>query len=116
MNENGSMIVTFESNRNMAISSTIFPHKNIHKQTWISPCGRIRNQIDHVLADKRIRSNDIDVRRMKGSSAISNHFLVRIKIHFRISVEKQKRNAERKRINRDILKINVIKLYQDRLN
>jgi len=51
-NENGSMLITFASNRNMVLSSTMFPHKNIHKQTWISPCGRIRNQIDHVLSRK----------------------------------------------------------------
>jgi len=37
-NENGSMLVTFASNRNMVISSTMFPHKDIHKPTWISPC------------------------------------------------------------------------------
>lgn len=41
-NENGNMLVTSASNRNMVISSTMFPHKDIHKQTWISPCGWIR--------------------------------------------------------------------------
>jgi len=53
---------------------------------------------------------------MRGISAISDHFLVRVKIHFRISAEKQRRNSGKKRINRDILKTNVVKLYQDRLN
>jgi len=115
-NENGSMLVTFASNRNMVVSSTMFPHKNIHKQTWMSSCGRIGNQIEHVLVDNRIRSNIIDLRSMRGSSALSHHFLVRVKIHFRISVEKQRRNSIKKRIKRDILKTNVVKLYQDRLN
>lgn len=32
-NENGSMLVTFLSYRNMIISSIIFPHKNTKKQT-----------------------------------------------------------------------------------
>jgi len=85
-NEIGSMLVTFASNRNMVVSSTMFPHKNIYKQTWMSPCCRIRNQIDYVLVDNRIRSNVIDVRSMRGSNAISDHFLVRVKIRFRISV------------------------------
>lgn len=115
-NENGSMLVTFASNKNMVVSSTMFPHKNIHKQTWMSPCGRIKNQIDYVLVDNRIRSSVTDIRSMRGSSAISDHFLVRVKIHFRISVEKQRRISGNKRINRDILKTNVVKLYQDRLN
>lgn len=66
----------------------MFHHKKIHKQAWMSPCGRIRNQIDHVIVDNQIRSNIIDVRSMRGSSATSDHFLVRVKIHFRISVEK----------------------------
>jgi len=94
-NENGSMLITFASNRNMVVSSKIFPHKNIHKQTWISPCGKIRNQIDHVLVDNRIRSNIIDVRSMRGSSAISDHFLVRVKILFRISVENREEIPEK---------------------
>lgn len=81
----------------------------------MSPCGRIRNQIDHVLVDNRIRSNVVDVRSMRGSSAISDHFLVRVKIHFRISVEKQRRNSGKNELT-DILKTNVVKLYQDRLN
>lgn len=110
------MLVTFASSKNMVISSAMFPHKDIHKQTWISSCGRIRNQIDHVLVDTRIRSNFIDVRCMRGCSVISDHFLVRVKIHFRISVEKQRRNTGKKRINRDILKTNIIKVYQERLN
>jgi len=59
----------------------------------MSPCGRISNQIDHELVDNRIRSNIIDIRSMRGISAISDHFLVRVKIHFRISVEKQRRNS-----------------------
>lgn len=94
-NENSSMLVTFTSNRNMVVSRTMFPHKNIHKQTWMSPCGRIRKQIDHVLVDNRIRSNVMDVRSMRGSSAISDHFLVRVKIHLRISVENREEIPEK---------------------
>jgi len=110
------MLVTFASNKNMVISSTMFPHKDIHKYTWISPCGWIRNKIYHVLVDTQIRSNVIDVRNMRGCSAISEHFLVRVKIHFRISVEKQRRNTGIKRNNRDMLKTNIRKVYQEKVN
>jgi len=89
-NDNGNKLITFATARNMRISSTMFPHKNIHKQTWISPCGKVRNQIDHVMVDYRIRSSINDVRSMRGSSAVSDHFLVRAKVKFRISVERSK--------------------------
>jgi len=48
-NENDNKLITFAAARNIVISSTMFPHKNILKQTWISLGGRIRNQIDHIV-------------------------------------------------------------------
>jgi len=35
-NANGRRLVSFSMARNMVISSTIFPHKKIHKQTYVS--------------------------------------------------------------------------------
>ncbi|XP_060842503.1 craniofacial development protein 2-like [Rhopalosiphum padi] len=81
-NDNGNKLITFATARNMRISSTMFPHKNIHKQTWISPCGKVRNQIDHVMVDYRIRSSINDVRSMRGSSAVSDHFLAQALLGF----------------------------------
>jgi len=114
-NDNGNKLVTFATARNMIISSTMFPRKNIHKQTWISPCEKLRNQIDHVIVDHRIRSIIHDVRNLKGSSAVSDHFLVRIKVKFRISVERSKRMKCTKRINKEILKRNHAKDYKEKI-
>ncbi|KAF0711198.1 craniofacial development protein 2-like [Aphis craccivora] len=49
---NGTRFVNFATSRDIIISSTYFPRKNIHKQTWISPDGRTCNQIDHLAIDK----------------------------------------------------------------
>jgi len=111
-NDNGNKLITFATARNMRISSTMFPHKNIHKQTWIYPCGKVRNQIDHVLIDYQIRSCINDVRSMRGSSAVSDHFLVRAKIKFRISVERSKIMKCTKKINIEKLKTNHAKKLQ----
>ena len=93
----------------------MFPHKNIHKQTWISPCGRIRNQIDHIVVDRRIRSSVEDVRSMRGCSAISDHFLVKAKYKLKISVNWQKKQSIKK-INRELLNGNQAKEYQGKLD
>lgn len=63
-NDNGYKLILFAAARNMTISSTCFPHKNIHKQTRISPRGYVRNQIDHIIFDSRIKSCIRDVRIM----------------------------------------------------
>jgi len=42
-NDNGYKLISFAAARNMTISSTCSPHKNIYKQIWISLCGYVRN-------------------------------------------------------------------------
>jgi len=42
-------------------SSSVFPHRNIHKYTWPSPEGQTNNQTDHILIDKRWHSSILDL-------------------------------------------------------
>jgi hypothetical protein len=48
-NDNGVRAVTFATSKNLAVKSTMFPHRKIHKYTWTSPEGDTHNQIDHIL-------------------------------------------------------------------
>lgn len=48
MNENGELLVDFCGAHNLRIGRTLFPHKDCHKITWVSPNGRDQNQIDHI--------------------------------------------------------------------
>jgi hypothetical protein len=34
---NGQRLVDFAAAKNMVVSSTCFPHKEVHKQTWSNP-------------------------------------------------------------------------------
>jgi hypothetical protein len=35
------------------VVKSMFPLQNIHKYTWTSPDGKTRNQMDHILIDRR---------------------------------------------------------------
>jgi len=40
----------------------MFSHLHVHKYTWTPPDGKIHNQIDHILIDRRWHSSILDVR------------------------------------------------------
>ncbi|PSN38701.1 hypothetical protein C0J52_17277 [Blattella germanica] len=65
-NDNGVRLVTFATSKNLI-------HKDLIKYTWMSSDGETRNQIDHILVDKRWHSS-------------INHHLVRVKIRERLAL------------------------------
>jgi endonuclease/exonuclease/phosphatase family metal-dependent hydrolase len=85
-NNNGIMMTDFAVTRNLVISSTVFPHKNVLKETWISPDGRTRNQIDHVMLDARHARNITDGRSYRSADCNSDHLMVKLKYRARISI------------------------------
>jgi len=54
-NENGQLLVDFCASHDLVISGTIFPHKNCHKVTWVSPDHKTEHQIDHVATGRKWR-------------------------------------------------------------
>lgn len=66
-NDNGSKLINFAISRELVISSTYFPRKNIHKHTWSVPDGRTKTQIDHIIVDKRHQSSITNVRTYRGA-------------------------------------------------
>jgi hypothetical protein len=59
-NGNEVRVVNFAASKNLIVKSATFPHRDI-LNTWAYSDGVTRNQIDHVLIDKRRYSNILDV-------------------------------------------------------
>jgi endonuclease/exonuclease/phosphatase family metal-dependent hydrolase len=78
-NVHGDRLCDFATSIDLIISSTIFPHKNIHLQTWISPDGLTAKQIDHVMTSRRHGTDLTDIRSQQGVDCDSDHFMMRIK-------------------------------------
>ena len=76
INNNGERLVNVCINNNCVICGPIFQHKNIHKQTWKSPDGKIVNQIDHVVINNKWRRSLKDVHTCRGVDDGSDHYLV----------------------------------------
>jgi hypothetical protein len=75
-NDTGVRVVNFATSKNLVVKNTMFPHRNIHKCTWIFPYGKTHNQTDHILIDRRRHSSILDVRSLRGIDCDSDHYLV----------------------------------------
>ena len=73
MNENGELLVEFCEISELVVRGSLFPHKNVHKETWESPDKKGKNQIDHIMISQRWRSSLQDVRVMRGADVGSGH-------------------------------------------
>jgi hypothetical protein len=61
-NNNGQKIIDFCSSKDLIISSTYFPRKNIYKHTWSAPDGKTKSQIDHIIIVKRHKTSIRNIR------------------------------------------------------
>jgi len=76
MNDNGERLVEFCSMNNLVIDGTLFQHREIHKLTWSSPNGRVKNQIDHLVINRKWRRSLLDVKVRRRADVGSDHHLV----------------------------------------
>ena len=85
MNENGERFADLCALNQLVIGGSIFPHKRIHKATWISPNHVTENQIDHICISRKSRRSWQDVRVMRGADVSSDHHLLMttVKLHLK---------------------------------
>ena len=76
MNENGERFADLCALNQLVIGGSIFPHKRIHKATWISPNHVKENQMDHICISRKFRRSWRDVRVMRGADVSSDHHLL----------------------------------------
>ena len=88
--------VNFCDMNELITTGTWFPHRDIHKATWVSPDGKTRNQIDHVLINKKFRNSVIDTRVYRSADIGSDHHLVCMKVKLRLRKQQSKRTGKYK--------------------
>lgn len=99
MNANGELLADLCVNQDLVIGGTLFPHKNIHKVTWVSPDSRTQNQIDHICISKKWRSSLLDVRNCRGADVHSDHHLLSGYIRLKLLSNKQRHQTTNKKLN-----------------
>ena len=77
-NNNGWRMIDFAVTKNKAISSTLFQHKRIHKETWRSPDETTLNQMDHVMIGSQHATDIVDVKSCRVADCDSDHYMVKI--------------------------------------
>ncbi|GFS15650.1 craniofacial development protein 2-like [Elysia marginata] len=101
-NENGERLCEFCAMNDLIITGTLFPHKKIHKLTWVSPDGKTKNQIDHTLINKKFRTSVRDTRVQRGADVSSDHYLVKTSLKLKL---KRPPNTEKSRLRYDVDKL-----------
>jgi len=62
--------------KNLIINGTMYPHCNIHKQTWISSDRKIKNFVHNISVDKRPHSSVVDAQSFRGTGCDTDHCVV----------------------------------------
>ena len=76
MNNNGGRFADLCAEHELVIGGSVFPHKRMHKATWVSP--------DHLCISRKFRRTLLDVRVMRGADASSDHHLLAGKLQLKL--------------------------------
>ena len=92
-NGNGTRFLDFCALHEYVIGGSLFEHKDIHKQTWVSPKGDTFTQIDHICISKRWWRSLLDVRSFRGADINTTHYLLKGKLRLKLSSQRKPKKA-----------------------
>ena len=104
MNGNGERFADLCAMNNLITGGSVFPHRRIHKATWVSPDNVTENQIDHICIAKRFRRSIQDVRVQRGADVASDHHLLIATIKMKLKKNPVEATTERRKFNSILLK------------
>jgi hypothetical protein len=88
-NHNGVRVVNFSTSVNLVVKFTVIPHHDIHKYTWTFLKGKMHNEIDHAVIDRRWYSRILDVRSFRWGGCDTDRYLVVAEVRERLAVSIQ---------------------------
>ena len=98
-NDNGRRFTEFCAFNSLIIGGSLFPHKDVHKATWISPDRVTENQLDHITINKKFRTSMLDVRVKRGADIASDHHLLTCQLRLKLKAAKKLQAATGFRYN-----------------
>ncbi len=104
MNDNGERFANLCATSNLVIGGSIFPHRRIHKATWVSPDLSTENQIDHVCITRKFRRSLQDVCTRRGADVASDHHLVVARLKLKLKKTWTGVTGQRQKYNTTLLK------------
>ncbi|XP_072377771.1 uncharacterized protein [Diabrotica undecimpunctata] len=122
-NDNGTRLITTCTQNNLKILNGFYPHRDIHKYTWIQQTRNLKSIIDYSIVRQRTKIKIQDVRVARGPSCGTDHHLLKVKTILPNRYEKEKEHIESNqlikqvRYNLDSLNHESVKLlYKKRLD
>ncbi|XP_072397944.1 uncharacterized protein [Diabrotica undecimpunctata] len=122
-NDNGTRLITTCTQNNLKILNGFYPHRDIHKYTWIQQTRNLKSIIDYSIVRQRTKIKIQDVRVARGPSCGTDHHLLKVKAILPNRYEKEKEHIEtnqlikKVRYNLDSLNHESVKLlYKKRLD
>src|SRR5688572_29184525 len=114
-NENGERLISFCKKHNLFVTNTWFQQKRSAQHTWISPGGRVKNQIDFVLVDSRFRNGVKNSKAMPGAHCETDHKPVIARLKIKLQRVRKLKQAKKWNVNR-LKNTGVRDTFKDRLN